>query len=180
MATTKRVKLACWPPDTARDIECAVWFRKESSSRSDLCDRCVRLKWQQAARKKSCDELSPSDRLTRQSASSAYPFQYLSPHSKKIKLDNMRQTIHKKASKKAEAVDRLSIPDSQSTEIADVVRTIHNTEQGQSQLQNIFSEADQSGEGRGELLKEIWDRDVSDVNQFSQDQKNNGTLKFRN
>ena len=64
--------------------------------------------------------------------------------------------------------------------IAEVVRTIHNTEQGQSQLQNIFSEADQSGEGRGELLKEIWDRDVSDVNQFSQDQKNNGTLKFRN
>ena len=57
----KRVKLACWPPDTARDIECAVWFRKESSSRSDLCDRCVRLKWQLAARKKSCDELSPSD-----------------------------------------------------------------------------------------------------------------------
>ena len=150
----KRVKLACWLPDTARDIECAVWFRKESSSHSDLCDRCVRLKWQLAARKKSCDELSPSDRLTRQSGS-AYPFQYLSPHSKKIKLDNMRQTIHKKASKKAEAVDRLSMPESQSAEIAEIVRTIR------------------------ELLKEIWDRDVSDVDQFSQDQKNNGTLKFR-
>ena len=97
----KRVKLACWPPDTARDIECAVWFRKESSSHSDLCDRCVRLKWQLAALKKSCDELSPSDRLTRQSASSAYPLHYLNPHSKKIKLNNMSQAIHKKASKKA-------------------------------------------------------------------------------
>lgn len=69
------------------------------------------------------------------------------------------------------------MPDSQSSEIAEVVRTIHNTEQGQNLLQQIFSEADQSGEGRGELLKEIWDRDVSDVNQFSQDQKNNGMLK---
>ena len=67
----------------------------------------------------------------------------------------MRQTIHKKASKKAEAVDRLSMPESQSAEIAEIVRTIR------------------------ELLKEIWDRDVSDVDQFSQDQKNNGTLKFR-
>lgn len=97
----KRVKLACWPPNTARDIECAIWFKMESSSHSDPCDRCVRLKWQLAARKKSSDELSPSDRLTRQCASSSYPFQYLSPHSKKIKLDNMHQTIHKKASKKA-------------------------------------------------------------------------------
>lgn len=49
----KRVKLACWPPNTARDCDCAIWFRKESSSDADLCDRCVRLKWQLAARKKS-------------------------------------------------------------------------------------------------------------------------------
>lgn len=171
----KRVKSACWPPNTARDCECAIWFRKESSSHSDLCDRCVRLKWQLAARKKSCDDLSSSDRLTRQSASSSYPFQYLSPHSKKIKLDNMRQAIHK-VSIKAQGVDRLSIPDSQGGEIAEVVRTIHDTEQGQYQLKQIFSEADQSGGGRGELLKEIWDRDVSDMTQFSQDQKNNGGL----
>ena len=26
----KRVKLACWPPNTARDIECAIWFKMES------------------------------------------------------------------------------------------------------------------------------------------------------
>jgi hypothetical protein len=90
----------------------------------------------------------------------------------------MRQTIHNKASKKAEEVDRLSMPDSQSTEIAEVVRTIHNTEQGQSQLQQIFSEADRSGEGRGDLLKEIWDRDVSDVNQFSQDKKKQWCVKI--
>ena len=162
----KRVKLACWPPNTARDIE----FKKELSSHSDLCDRCVRLKWQLAVCKKSSHELLPSDRLTRQSTS-FYPFQYLSPHSKKIKLDNMCQTIHKTTSKKAQEVDRLSMPDSQSSVIAEVVQTIHNTEQGQNLLQQIFSQADQSSEGQGELLKEIWDRDVSDINQFSWDQK---------
>ena len=161
----KRVKRACWSPDTARDIDCAIWFRKESSRHSDTCDRYVRLKWQLAARKKSCNELSSSDQLTRQSASSSCPFQYLSPHSK-IKLNNMHQLIHNKAPKKAQEVDRLSIPESQSSEIAEIVWTIQNSEQGQNQLQEIFSEADQSGDGRGEILKEIWDQDVSDVNQF--------------
>ena len=72
----------------------------------------------------------------------AYPFQYLSPNSKKIMLDNMLQTSHKKASKKGEAVDRLCMADSQSAKIAEVVRTIHSTKQGQSQLQHNFSEAD--------------------------------------
>ena len=40
----------------------------------------------------------------------------------------------------------------------------------------IFSEADQFGEGHGELLKEIWDRDVADMEQFFKDQKTNGTF----
>ena len=77
---------------------------------------------------------------------------------------------------KAQGVDWLPIPDSQSSEIAEVVQTIHDTEQGQYQLKQIFSEADQSGDGQGELLKEIWDRDVLDMNQFSKHQKNNGRL----
>ena len=46
------------------------------------------------------------------------------------------------------------------------------TEQGQHQLQQIFSEADQSGEARGELLK---DRNMSDI---IQDQKNNSMLNY--
>ena len=69
----------------------------------------------------------------------------------------MHQAIHEKAFKEAQEVDQLSMSDSQSSEIAEAVQTTHNTKQGQHQLQQIFSEADQSGEGRGELLK---DRDV--------------------
>ena len=91
----------------------------------------------------------------------------------------MRQAIHNKAPKKAQEVDRLSMPESQSSEIAEIVQTIQNTEQGQNQLQEIFSEADQSGDGRGEMLKEIWDRHASDVNQFYRDQKNNGMLTMK-
>ena len=50
----------------------------------------------------------------------------------------MRQVIHNKAPKKAQEVDWLSLPESQSSEIAEIVRTIQNSEQGQNQLQGIF------------------------------------------
>lgn len=172
-----RVKICCWPPDRARDCECAIWYRKEGSRQSDLCEKCVRLKWQLVARRKSHGNLSPTEKLKRQSASSKYPFEYLSPRSKKIKLGHLRQSIadiRQRASEKVNLVDRHSLPTEQSDEICEMVSTIQQNEEGQHQLQQIFTEADQSGEGRGELLKEIWDRDVADMEQFFQDQKSNG------
>ena len=115
------MKPSCWLPDTVRDCECAIWHRKERSNQSDVCDRCVKLKWQLVACKKSHDELSPSEKLQCQSASSNYPFEYLSPQSKKIKLGHLHQSltdIRKKASKKAEMVDRQCMIDAQSEEIS--------------------------------------------------------------
>lgn len=79
-------------------------------------------------------------------------------------------------SEEAALVDQQSIPDVQGCEIAEVVRTIQHTGQGQQQLQQIFTETDQSGDGRGELFKKIWDRDVTDIKIFFKDQKNNGEL----
>ena len=103
------------------------------------------------------------------SVSSRYPFQYLSPRSKRKKLDHLRHSmadICRKAAEKSTLVDQQSMPDAQSSEIAEVVHTIQHTEQEQQQLQESFSEADQSGEGHGELLKETWDRDVTDMERF--------------
>ena len=173
------MKLSCWRPDRARDSECAIWYRKKGSRQSDLCDKCVKLKWQLVARKKSHDNLSPSEKLKCQSAYSNYPFEYLSPQSKKIKLGHLRQSIadiHRKASEKAKMIDGQSLPNVQSDKICEVVHTIQQTKQGQHHLQQIFAETDQSGEGRGELLKEIWDRDVADMEQFFKDQKTNSML----
>ena len=66
----------------------------------------------------------------------------------------MHQAIHEKAFKETQEVDQLSMPNSQSSEIAEAVQTTtHNTKQGQHQLQQIFSEADQSGEGRGRVIE---------------------------
>ena len=67
--------------------------RSGTETRDHVCDKCVKLKWQLVARKKSHDNLSPSEKLKRQSAYSNYPFEYLSPQSKKIKLGHLRQSI---------------------------------------------------------------------------------------
>ena len=94
-AYTRRVKRPASKHQSERWLGrlCAIWYRKERSSQSDVCDQCLRFKWTLAARKKSHDGLSPSERLKRQSVSSGYPFQYLSPQSKKMRLHNMQHVI---------------------------------------------------------------------------------------
>ena len=136
-----RVKLCGWPPNTARDIECALWHRKGALTSSDMCNRCSRLSWQLAARKKTHDELTPLERERRQSSSSAYPFQYLSPKSKKVKIENLQQavTYHRRLSQKAQAIDRACVTEAQGAELSEIIHSIHNCAEGQKQLQKIYS-----------------------------------------
>ena len=175
-----RVKLCSWPPNTARDIECAFWHKKCTLTSSGMCNRCSRLNWQLAARKKTHDELTPLERERRRSASSAYPFQYLSPKSKKVKIENLQQavTYHQRLSHKAQAIDRACISEVQGAEVAEIIHTIHSCAEGQKQLQQIYAEADQTGDGRGAVLKQMWEEDVSDMEQFRKDQESNGKYMF--
>ena len=175
-----QIKLCSWPPNRARDVECALWHRKGALTSSDMCNRCSRLNWQLAARKKTHDELTPLERERRRSASSTYPFQYLSPKSKKVKIENLQQavTYHRRLSQKAQAIDRACISEAQGAEVAEIIHTIHNSAEGQKQLQQIYSEADHSGDGRGAVLKQIWEEDVSDMQQFMKDQETNGLYMY--
>lgn len=52
-----------------------------------------------------------------------------------------------------------SLPDQQNEEIS-----IEHLDESQNELS---SEAEQSGGGRGAAIKEIWENNVSDMNQFS-------------
>ena len=116
----------------------------------------------------------------RRSASSTYPFQYLSPKSKKVKIENLQQvvTYHRRLSQKAQAIDRACISEAQGAEVAEIIHTIYNSAEGQKQLQQIYSEADHSGDGRGAVLKQIWEEDVSDMQQFMKDQETNGMYMY--
>ena len=74
----------------------------------------------------------------------------------------------------AEKFERTSMNDKQNDEIVELVKSIDSSDHGQHALQSIFQEADKAGEGKGDILRGIWEQDVSDVKQFYQDQKQNG------
>ena len=66
--------------------------------------------------------------------------------------------------------------DEHSEEIAGLVSHInHGSLDGNSHLEDIFSEADHSGQGRGDVLRAMWVQ-ASDRAAFFQDQRKNSTF----
>ena len=59
---------------------------------------------------------------------------------------------HWSLSQKVRAIDRACITEAQGAEVAEIMDTIHNCAEGQKQLQQIHSEADQTGDGHGTVL----------------------------
>ena len=170
----KRVVMSEWPPDTARDYECTVFYEKSTTQKTPLCKKCVSLKWRLSARKMEHDQLTDEHRRQRQQSSSTVPFDFLSPESK---LSNMRREIanlRSQAKCSAEKIERTSMNDKQNDEVSELVNSIDSSDHGQSALQSIFQEADKAGEGKGDIFRGIWEQDVSDMKQFYQDQKQNG------
>ena len=166
-----------WPPDTAQHSECSICYTKSPTRKSQLCEKCTALKWQLSARKRVHDHLTPAQRKLRQQASSTVPFDILSPASKKAWLSNMRAEITKLRTLSQHSFDKLEqvcINDKQNDELCELVKAIDSCDQGRQPLQGIFQEADEVGKGKGDLLKDIWERDISDMKGFNQDQQRNG------
>ena len=175
-----RVTMGSCPPDSVRDVECTITYESKSTRRSSLiCPKCTSLKWQLARRKREHDKLTPSQRIKRQASSSHVPFDVLSPSSKKARFTNMGKTIHSLQSSViyfSEKVNRLSISDKQNNEIGQLISSIRTSPHGTDSLHKIFAEADKVQHGLGETVKGIWEKDVSEWNQFVEDQDNNGNL----
>ncbi len=136
----KRVVICKFPPDTARDTDCATIYKGKKSFNTLLCSKCQSLKWLLCWRKKEHDDISPTHRMKRQSTSSNCPIDFLSPMSKKAR----------------------------NNEIGDLVSLIAKTDQ--KELCSVYSEAESMKEGCGTLLKKIWEEDVSDWECFQNDQ----------
>lgn len=74
-------------------------------------------------------------------ASSQYPFEYLSPDSKQIKVSNMCKAIMDLTSMvkcTEKKIERLSLPDRQNEEILELVQSIEHSDGEQNQLQRYF------------------------------------------
>ena len=172
----KRIVTCSWPPDTARDCECTVLFEKGPTHKSMLCKKCTSLKWRLSARKREHDQIGDEHRLKRQRSSSTVPFSVLSPESKRARVSNMRReivTLRAQAKSNAQKIERMSVNDEQTEELYELIRSINSCDTGQQALQSIYREAESTGAGKGELLKAIWEEDVTDANGFYQDQQKN-------
>ena len=168
-------------PDTARDHECAIMYQQQSRRCSPVCSKCMSLKWQLARRKREHDDLTPSERATRQSTSSKVPFDILSPVSKKARVESMRKSIKNlqvKADYYSMRIERLSMNEEQNKEIGDLVQAIVNSDNGRQRLSEIYVKADQVRGGVGDQLKDIWTKDYTDWQQFQADQERNGESVF--
>lgn len=95
----------------------------------------------------------------RQGASSRYPFDYLSPESKKAKVEKLRKAVSslgRKSSSGAKEIERMPVSEVQNEETSKLVYSVHKSEDGQRELQKILAEADESGEGCGQMVRDIW------------------------
>lgn len=75
-----------------------------------------------------------------------------------------------------QAIDRKGhVSAAQEAEVVEIINTIHTCDEGQKQLQQIYSKVDQTSDGHGAVHKHnIWEDDVSDMEQFRNGQETNG------
>ena len=69
----------------------------------------------------------------------------------------------------------VTLDDHQTDEMSNLINAVDSSTMGTAILKDIYKEAEESGEGRGEVLKEIW-RESQDRALFFRDQKCNSKL----
>lgn len=118
---------------------------------------------------------SDDARLRRQSIHSTVPMDYLSPASRSKRIDNMRTEIEilRQKVRPHNQTTSMDLEDEQNEEMIRLVQYISDSDVGLSELEKIYQEADEAGDGKGIVLKNTWENDVA---MFYSDQHQNSML----
>jgi hypothetical protein len=73
------------------------------------------------------------------------------------------------------SIKNIELCEDQNEDISQLVKLIDTSDNGKKELDRIFQQAEESGIGRGELIKKVWDNDVS---AFNADEQKNGNLSY--
>ena len=122
-----------------------------------MCQYCLSLKYYLTHKK---NTLSSDDaRLRRQSIHSTVPMDYLSPASRTKSIDNMRTEIEILMQKVRphNQTTSMDLEDEQSEEMIPLVQYISDSDDGLPELEKIYQEADEAGDGKGIVLKNTWE-----------------------
>lgn len=145
-----------------------------------MCVNCKTLYHDLSAIKKRAAAASPDHKDKWTDPSFTHPLKYLSPasHSKKLKEKGMEVGKLRKALQMHESSPfNVDLSNEHDIELQQLVTAIDNN--GQADLEAIFQEAENSGEGCGDTLREFWERDVTERKQFFEDQLKNREHWFK-
>ena len=180
----KSKNLRIWGESLERhdSMECLLWHKpintKTASSKLqyNVCVSCKRLINHLNIIKNRAVAASPGHKEKWTEPSSNRPLKYLSPASQTerlLKSSKDRKKLRKTVLKYDDPLD-VELSGVQDEELTKLVQTIE--EKGKEHLEAVFSEADQTGEGSGDELRQAWVRDVSSRKEFFQDQLKNRKL----
>ena len=129
------------PSNTVRHTMCTRICNKADGHKGSTCEHCYSLKHYLSTQKRTHSDDSHLHSEHQQS-SSTFPFEYLSPASKKAKLTNVRKDnkrLKVKLERLKDCKDRSSIElnNEQSNEVVELVNTISSSEAGKSELEKI-------------------------------------------
>lgn len=183
----KSLNLLRSPDEKIHNRMCEVWFvpkanTKRISNGNYVCSSCYKDQQRIAKRLEFHDELTEKQRRKRQSHSTHTPVTYLSPKSKKARLD-ISQKKMKQLKKAAKRYKRRTTVELSSKQSEDMSKLYSAIDEEANQLQQIKIEADKLGEvalkgskvKRSELLTAVWDKERSEL---IRNQHRNGKFVF--
>ena len=176
------------PNNVVRADSCKRWFYMQSPKKNSVtgllsCPEC-NVFFRRVRRLNKKNDIPKSKKMTRLDVSSQFPFKFLSPVSAKRRRNRARESRKNDKRKLVRLNAQLektnvTLEEAQNAEMLDIVQTIN--EKYQSELEKIWFEADgKSGTETKELMKEIWNKDTTDRQDFYHDQMKNITGKKGN
>ena len=136
------------------------------------CKACSSLKLYLVKLKRKHISDNDTSHTDHQQCSSDFPYEFLSPASKKARMVNIKKENRVLKVKVARLQSEIhsthvTVNEVQASELSQLVQAIMSTDTGQSELEKIFSEADMHGGQAGSVIRNIWE---SDTREFYTDQ----------
>ena len=176
----KRLKKCSAPFKDQRHDECLLWHvpqnRKVKAS-SPVYNMCYKCKNLYSYLEKRATFIVPEEvKSGRTKVSSKYPISSLSPNSQAVRQKNLmklNKCLKEKVSKLSKRLS-LYIPNDQHEELTKIVSEIQGKHV--DEVNKILIEADANG--KGDILRSLWEQDAKEHVEFHRDQKKNSRFLF--
>lgn len=148
----KKISTCIIPADNARAIDCEVLYQRKQKTACLMCPKCANVKKYLNSMKNRHDSISEEDKVKRASSSSNVPNRYLSPVSKDNKLNNAKteaRSYREKNARLLKKINQYEFDNSQTEELSRLVKLINESDNGTCAPENIYSEAENFGKGKG-------------------------------